>query len=62
MASYIAAVHKDPDSVFGVSFPDFPGCITAGDTIDEAKNLEFSVGLRCKDKTLQKLPSIKTIW
>ena len=39
MTSYIAAVHKEPDSVFGVSFPDFPGCITAGDTIDEAKNM-----------------------
>lgn len=33
---YIAFVHKDPDSVYGVSFPDIPGCISAGDTIDEA--------------------------
>jgi predicted RNase H-like HicB family nuclease len=39
MASYIAIVHKDPKSDFGVSFPDFPGCITAGKTIDEAKNM-----------------------
>lgn len=39
MASYIAIVHKDPDSEFGVSFPDFPGCVTAGGTIDEAKDL-----------------------
>ena len=38
MASYIAVIHKDPDSDFGVSFPDFPGCITAGATIDEVKN------------------------
>jgi predicted RNase H-like HicB family nuclease len=35
--NYIAVVHKDPDSDFGVSFPDFPGCITAGRTIEEAK-------------------------
>jgi len=35
MASYIAVIHKDPDSDFGVSFPDFPDCITAGATIDE---------------------------
>lgn len=39
MANYIAVVHKDPESDFGVSFPDFPGCITAGNTIDEAKNM-----------------------
>ena len=39
MATYIAVVHKDPNSDFGVSFPDFPGCITAGSTIDEAKDM-----------------------
>ena len=36
MASYIGIIHKDADSDFGVSFPDFPGCITAGKTLDEA--------------------------
>jgi predicted RNase H-like HicB family nuclease len=39
MANYIAIVHKDPQSDFGVSFPDFPGCITAGSSIDEAKDM-----------------------
>jgi predicted RNase H-like HicB family nuclease len=39
MANYIAVVHKDPKTDFGVSFPDFPGCITAGSTIDEAKDM-----------------------
>ncbi|HEU0155894.1 MAG TPA: type II toxin-antitoxin system HicB family antitoxin [Stellaceae bacterium] len=34
---YIAIVHKDASSDFGVSFPDFPGCITAGRTLEEAK-------------------------
>lgn len=33
---YIAFIHKDPDSAYGVSFPDVPGCFSAGDTIDEA--------------------------
>jgi predicted RNase H-like HicB family nuclease len=37
MASYIALIHKDADSDFGVSFPDFPGCVSAGDTLDEAR-------------------------
>ena len=39
MANYIAVVHRDPEGDFGVSFPDFPGCITAGGTIDEAKDM-----------------------
>ena len=33
---YVAFVHKEPDSIYGVSFPDFPGCISAGATLDEA--------------------------
>jgi antitoxin HicB len=36
MPHYIALIHKDPDSCYGVSFPDVPGAFTAGDTIDEA--------------------------
>ena len=36
---YVAIIHKDPDSDFGVSFPDSPGCITAGRTPDEAKDM-----------------------
>ena len=39
MANYIAIVHKEANSDFGVSFPDFPGCITAGRDIDEAKDM-----------------------
>jgi predicted RNase H-like HicB family nuclease len=39
MSNYIAIVHKDPKSDFGVSFPDFPGCVTAGENIDEAKDM-----------------------
>ena len=36
MAHYIALIHKDADSSYGVSFPDVPGVVTAGDSIDEA--------------------------
>ncbi|HJX94624.1 MAG TPA: type II toxin-antitoxin system HicB family antitoxin [Candidatus Acidoferrum sp.] len=34
---YIAYLHKESKSDFGVSFPDFPGCITAGKSLDEAR-------------------------
>ncbi len=36
MATYVAVVHKEPGSDYGVSFPDFPSCVTAGATLDEA--------------------------
>lgn len=36
MAAYIALIRKERGSVFGVEFPDFPGCISAGDSLDEA--------------------------
>jgi predicted RNase H-like HicB family nuclease len=39
MRNYIGLIHKDADSDFGVSFPDFPGVITAGTTLDEARAL-----------------------
>ena len=34
---YIATVHKDKDSDYGVQFYDFLGCISAGETIEEAQ-------------------------
>ena len=35
--NYIACLHEDRESDFGVSFPDFPGCVTAGRTLEEAR-------------------------
>jgi antitoxin HicB len=43
MSYYIALIHKDPDSDYGVSFPDVPGTITAGKTIEEAMHLAAEV-------------------
>jgi predicted RNase H-like HicB family nuclease len=36
---YIAYLHKDGKSDYGVSFPDFPGCITAGSSLEEARRM-----------------------
>ena len=33
---YLALVHKDEGTSYGVSFPDVPGCISAGGTFEEA--------------------------
>lgn len=40
MATYIALMRKDPTSDYSVNFPDFPGCVTAGTTLQEA--VEFA--------------------
>lgn len=36
---YIAYLHKNKNSDFGVSFPDLPGCVTAGRTLEEARRM-----------------------
>ena len=36
---YIAYLHKDRDSDFGISFPDFPGCVAVGRTLEEARRM-----------------------
>lgn len=32
---YPVIVHKDPDSDYGGTIPDFPGCFTAASSVDE---------------------------
>ncbi|MFT3941520.1 type II toxin-antitoxin system HicB family antitoxin [Rhodopseudomonas sp.] len=37
MAHYVALIHQDADGSYSVSFPDIPGVVTAGETIEEAE-------------------------
>ena len=39
MQQYIGLIHKDAESDFGVSFPDFPGLVTAGENLDDARGM-----------------------
>ncbi len=55
MATYIALLRKDAESDFGVDFPDFPGCVTAGATLEEARlmaaeALEFHIEGMTQDR------------
>jgi predicted RNase H-like HicB family nuclease len=59
---YIAYLHKDRKSDYGVSFPDFPGCITAGSTLEEARRMaaeaiSFHIGLMRQDGEAIPVPS-----
>jgi predicted RNase H-like HicB family nuclease len=37
MRQYIGLIHKEAASDYGVSFPDFPGVVTAGKDLDDAR-------------------------
>ena len=46
---YFMAIIEAGNSGFGVVFPDLPGCVSAGDTIEEAaRNAEESLGLHLR--------------
>lgn len=36
---YPVAIHKDPDSDYGVTVPDLPGCFSAGESLEEAATM-----------------------
>ncbi len=58
---HIAFIHRDVDTGYGVSFPDFPGCVAVGNTVDEAlgegsKSLSFHVEGLLRDALAIPLP------
>ena len=44
MTAYVALLRKQHDSDYGVDFPDLPGCITAGKTLEDARRMAVEVG------------------
>src|SRR5438128_1805711 len=67
MRQYIALIHKEPESDFGVSFPDFPGVVTAGKTLDDARTmaeeaLAFHIeGLAADDEAIPAPSSLEEV-
>ncbi len=62
MPSYIALLRKQPGSDYGVDFPDFTGCVTAGCSLDEARAmaqeaLEFHIAGMIEDREALPEPS-----
>ncbi|MGX5804932.1 type II toxin-antitoxin system HicB family antitoxin [Bradyrhizobium sp. Arg314] len=39
MLQYVGLIHKEDASDYGVSFPDFPGVVTAGASLEEVREL-----------------------
>ena len=46
---YLVRINKDPDSDWGASVPDLPGCVATGKTIDTAlRRIEKAVVLHLR--------------
>lgn len=59
MRHYIALIHKDPESDYGVAFPDFPGCVSAGSTLDEARDMgaeALALHIECMSEDGEAIP------
>jgi predicted RNase H-like HicB family nuclease len=67
MTSYIALLRKDAGSDYGVEFPDFPGCVTAGRTLEEARRMAVEAlqlhlaGMREDREPIPKPSSLDTV-
>lgn len=58
---YPAIFHREEAGVFWISFPDFPECMTQGESIEEAYRMAAeAVGL-CIDERLKKQESLPKV-
>lgn len=64
MAYAVALIHEEQNSSFGVTFPDFPGCVSAATNLNDAI-ARAAVALAAHVKSLgeksQTLPALRTI-
>jgi predicted RNase H-like HicB family nuclease len=67
MKPFVAIVHKERDSAYGVTFPDAPGCFSAADDMDDlfvnaAEALElWSEGLREDGKAVPQARDLSAV-
>jgi len=46
---YLVLINKDPDSDWGASVPDLPGCVATGKTIDAAlRRIQSAIALHLR--------------
>lgn len=63
---YLVRINRDPDSDWGASVPDLPGCVATGKTIDSAlRRIERAIELHVRglreDGVVVPRPSHRTI-
>ena len=60
MQTYYALVQKEPDSAFGITFPDLPGCFSAADDEDQVfAAAQTALALYAKDE--MELPQARSL-
>lgn len=63
MATIIALIHGEPGA-YGIGFPDFPGAVSGGSTIDEALHrgrATLAAHIEAIGEVGQDLPRVRTI-
>lgn len=63
---YLIRINKDPDSDWGASVPDLPGCVATGKTVDSAlRRIQSTIGLHLRglrtDGVKPPLPQHRTV-
>ena len=54
---YLVRINRDPDSDWGASVPDLPGCVATGKTIDSAlRRIERAIELHVQGMREDGLP------
>ncbi|MBS1183565.1 MAG: HicB family protein [Proteobacteria bacterium] len=64
MAHVVALIHEEENSSFGVSFPDFPGCVSAATNLNDAiarAAVALAAHVRNMGQNNEALPVIRTI-
>lgn len=58
MQYFIGIVHHDPDSSYGISFPDLPGCFSAGeDLVELERNAIEAIDLFLDGEDIDQYPA-----
>ncbi len=63
MAYAVALIHEEKNSIFGVSFPDFPGCVSAATNLNDAiarGTAALAAHIKSLGETNQTIPMLRT--
>lgn len=64
MAHAVALIHEEENRSFGVSFPDFPGCVSAATNLNDAiarAAVALAAHVKAMGEHNQTLPALRTI-
>jgi predicted RNase H-like HicB family nuclease len=63
MVHVVALIREEGDGILGISFPDFPGCVSAADTLEDViarGTTALAHHVRAKAETNEAFPALRT--